>query len=312
MKAFHFVYLFFLFSTLSVFPQSEVEVELNTGTGVLKGTLAVPEGEGGFPVVLMIAGSGPTDRDGNNPMMTNNSLRLLAEGLQVQGIASLRYDKRGIAASTSAGEKEEDLRFENYVEDAVKWVQQLREDDRFGQVIILGHSEGSLIGMIAAERIEADKFISVAGVGRPAAEILREQLGAQPPLVTAMTDPILDTLEMGKTLDSINPMLNALFRPSVQPYLISWFKYDPAEEITRLKCPVLILQGTTDIQVKVEDAEMLASAYPEGEKVILEGMNHILKDAPADRMANLQTYSDPDLPLKEGLVEGIAAFIHKY
>ena len=312
MKAFHFVYLFFLFSTLSVFPQSEVEVELNTGTGVLKGTLAVPEGEGGFPVILIIAGSGPTDRDGNNPVMTNNSLRLLAEGLQVQGIASLRYDKRGIAASTSAGEKEEDLRFENYVEDAVKWVQQLREDDRFGQVIILGHSEGSLIGMMAAARTKADMFISLAGVGRPAGDILREQLSSQPPLVTAMTDPIIDTLEMGRTVDSVNPMLNSLFRASVQPYLISWFKYDPAKEIAKLDCPVLILQGTTDIQVKVEDAEMLASAYPEGEKVILEGMNHILKDAPADRMANLQTYSDPDLPLKEGLVEGIAAFINKY
>lgn len=312
MKAFHIAYLLFLLYSLTVFPQSEVEVELNTGTGVLKGTLAVPEGEGTFPLVLMIAGSGPTDRDGNNPMMTNNSLRLLAKGLQVRGIASLRYDKRGIAASTSAGEKEEELRFENYVEDAVKWILQLREDDRFSQVIILGHSEGSLIGMMAAARTKADKFISVSGVGRPAGDILREQLSSQPPLVTAMTDPIIDTLEMGRTVDSVNPMLNSLFRASVQPYLISWFKYDPAKEIAKLDCPVLILQGTTDIQVMVQDAEMLASAYPEGEKVILEGMNHILKDAPADRMANLQTYSDPDLPLKEGLVEGIAAFIHKH
>ena len=284
---------------------------MNTGTGILKGTLALPDGDGIFPVALMIAGSGPTDRDGNNPMMANNSLKLLAEGMLARGIASLRYDKRGIASSASAGGNEEDLRFETYIEDAVKWVQQLREDDRFSHVIILGHSEGSLIGMMAAARAKADKFISVSGVGRPAADILREQLSSQSPLVTAMTDPIIDTLEMGRTVNAVNPMLNSLFRPSVQPYIISWFQYDPAKEIAKLHCPVLILQGTTDIQVKVEDAHMLAAAYPKGEKVILEGMNHVLKNAPSDRMANLQTYNDPTLPLTEGLVDGIAAFIHK-
>ena len=311
MKILKILFSVFAFLSITAFPQSETEVELHTGTGILKGTLTVPDGERTFPVVLMIAGSGPTDRNGNNPMMTNNSLKLLAEGMLSRGIASLRYDKRGIAASAGTGQKEEELRFENYVGDAEKWIDQLRGDGRFHRVVVLGHSEGSLIGMMAAGRAKADMFISIAGVGRPAADILREQLSSQPPLVTAMTDPIIDTLEMGKTLDSVNPMLNSLFRPSVQPYLISWFRYDPAKEIARLDCPVLILQGTTDIQVKVQDAEMLAEAYPKGEKVILEGMNHILKVAPADRMDNFKTYNDPSLPLIDGLVDKIAAFVHK-
>ncbi|MBT8284944.1 MAG: alpha/beta hydrolase, partial [Flavobacteriaceae bacterium] len=224
-------------------------------------------------------------------------------------IASFRFDKRGIAASASAMTKEEDLRFETYIDDVELWTKQLKNDSRFSDLIILGHSEGSLIGMVAIQRTRADKFISLAGVGRPAADILREQLSAQPPAITAMTDPIITTLEQGQTVDSVNPMLNSLFRPSVQPYLISWFKYNPAKEIAKLDCPVLVLQGTTDIQVKVKDAEMLISANPEAEKVILEGMNHVLKEAPMDRMENFKTYNDPSLPLMEGLMEAIVGFI---
>ncbi len=299
-----------LLSAVSMRSQAESEMELSTDTGILKGSLLLPDHEEKTPVVLMVAGSGPMDRNGNNPMMTNNSLLLLAGGLAENGIASLRFDKRGVAGSRSAMTKEEDLRFETYIDDVVSWGKKLKEDPRFSDIIILGHSEGSLIGMVAAARIKADNFISVAGVGRPAADLLREQLSAQPPVVTAMTDPVLDTLEMGQTVSHVNPMLNSLFRPSVQPYLISWFKYDPAEEIARLNCPVLILQGTTDIQVKVEDAELLSAAIAHGEKVILEGMNHVLKNAPEDRGLNVQTYNDPSLPLAEGLIEAIASFIN--
>ncbi|MEY8019537.1 alpha/beta hydrolase [Muriicola sp. SD30] len=300
--------LIFFTSTI-LLAQAEEEIEIKTETGTLNGTLIVPEGQGEFPVVLIIAGSGPTDRNGNNAMMTNNSLKMLAEGFLENGIASLRFDKRGIGASASAMTAEKDLRFETYIEDAQAWSTQLKNDPRFDELVILGHSEGSLIGMIAANGVKADKFISLAGVGRPAADILREQLSPQPPAVTAMTDPIITTLEQGQTVDSINPMLNSLFRPSVQPYLISWFKYNPAEEIAKLDCPVLVLQGTTDIQVKVKDAEMLVSAKPEAKKVIIDGMNHVLKEAPMDRMENIESYNNPTLPLMSGLIEAIVSFI---
>lgn len=300
--------LIFLFTTAFVWAQVDEEVEITTETGTLRGALMVPEGEDKLSVVMIIAGSGPTDRNGNNAAMTNNSLQMLAEGLYENDVASLRFDKRGVAASASAMTSEDNLRFETYIEDAEAWGEYLKGDPRFDKLVVMGHSEGSLIGMIAAKRMEADKFISIAGVGRPASDILREQLSAQPG-VSAMTDPIIDTLESGKTVDSVNPMLNALFRPSIQPYLISWFKYDPAQVIAALNTPVLILQGTTDIQVKVKDAEMLASAKPEAEKVIFDGMNHVLKKAPMDRMENMKAYNDPSLPLMEGLVEAIVGFV---
>ena len=305
-----FVLLTVVFLAASaLWSQTEEELEISTETGTLKGTLLLPKVEGKTPVVLIIAGSGPTDRNGNNAMMTNNSLQLIAEGLSKHDIASFRFDKRGIGASASAMTKEEDLRFETYIDDVELWTRQLKNDSRLSDLIILGHSEGSLIGMVAAQRTGADKFISLAGVGRPAADILREQLSTQPVAVTEMTDPILKTLEEGQTVDSVNPMLNALFRPSVQPYLISWFKYNPEKEIAKLDCPVLVLQGTTDIQVKVKDAEILAAANSGADKQILEGMNHVLKEAPLDRMENVRTYNDPSLPLMEGLMETIVGFI---
>lgn len=286
-------------------------ITLETKTGEIKGTLLCPPAVKKMPVVLMIAGSGPTDRNGNNPMMTNNSLKMLAEGLFDKGIATVRFDKRGIADSKNAGLKEIDLRFENYVEDVEEWVELLKKDSRFSDIHLLGHSEGSLIGMIAAQKGNVTKFISIAGVGSPAGEILREQLKAQPPMVLQMASPFIEKMERGETVDDVPQMLQSLFRPIVQPYMISWLKYDPQKEIAKLNMPVLIVQGTTDIQVTVSEADKLANANKKATKQIIEGMNHILKAADIDRQKNLQTYSMPDLPLKEGLVDIIAAFIRQ-
>ena len=304
-----------LFSSLSLMAQSdesnflEEDAILQTGSGDLYGTLLAPKTEGQVPVVLIIAGSGPTDRNGNNSVMKNNSLKLIADSLAQAGIASLRYDKRAVAASLAAAKAEIDLRFEHYVEDAAGWIRQLRADERFSKVIVAGHSEGSLIGMIAARKTEANGFISIAGAGKNAADALRDQIAANSPVATPITDPIIDSLEAGKTVDEINPMLISLFRPSVQPYLISWFKYDPQEEIKKLVIPVLLLQGTTDIQIPLEQAELLAQAKEDATLVVIEGMNHILKEAPMDRTKNIATYNDPELPLKPGLMEAILEYI---
>jgi alpha-beta hydrolase superfamily lysophospholipase len=243
--------------------------------------------------------------------MTNNSLKMVAEGLAEKGIASLRYDKRGIGESKNAGLQESDLRFEHYVEDAKAWTKLLKGDPRFSEIIILGHSEGSLIGMIAAQQEAVSKFISLAGSGVPAADILREQLKSQPPAILDQALPIIKKLENGETQDSVPPMFFALFRPGVQPYMISWFKYDPQKEIAKLHIPILIIQGTTDIQVTVSDAEKLAKANTGAQIRIIEGMNHILKNAEADRMKNLQTYGNPELPLNEELMDVVGGFINQ-
>ena len=285
----------------------ETPIVLETKTGTIYGTLTTPEKGKDIPVVLIIAGSGPTDRDCNNPMVKSDAYKKLAHGLAKQNIASVRYDKRGIAASQAAGKNEADLRFEDYVNDAKDWVTILSHDDRFTEVIIIGHSEGSLIGMLASE--QADKFISLAGPGQSADKSLREQLSKQPQQVQDMCFPILDSLVMGKTVDNVNPMLNAIFRPSVQPYLISWFKYDPQVEIQKLKIPVLILQGLKDLQVSVEDAIRLSEANQKAKLVHFDKMNHVLTSIDGDTEANVAAYNNPSLPLAIGLVDVIADFI---
>lgn len=291
----------------SNFTQSPIT--LTTSNGDLFGTLTTPLKFKNGPVVLIIAGSGPTDRNGNNPMMKNNSLQQLAFGLADAGIASVRYDKRGIAASADAMKSEADLRFEDYINDIKNWVSLLKKDTRFTKITVCGHSEGSLLGMIASKD-KADKYISIAGPGKPANETLREQLENQPEQVKEIAFPILDSLSIGVTVSNPNPMLAALFRPSVQPYLISWFKYNPQIEIAKLNFPVLILQGDQDLQVTINDAELLSKANKNAQMHIIKDMNHIFKIVPENNKSeNIKTYSNPSKPLSTELLKEIISFI---
>jgi uncharacterized protein len=307
MKTYLFIVLTLVIT--NIYGQTEKTVLLKTATGNIEGTLMGPESSTSKTVVLLTAGSGPTDRDGNNPTMKNNSLKMLATELAKNGIASLRYDKRGIGNSKTAGFKEADIRFENYVNDAKEWIIYLKKELKFNNIVVIGHSEGSLIGMIASQGKEVGKFVSIAGAGQTADKIIREQLKSQPPSVTIPSNSILDELVKGKTVANTPQMLNSLFRPSVQPYLISWIKFDPQKEIAKLKIPVLIIQGTTDIQVGIDDANRLAKALPKAKLVVIEGMNHIMKQAPADRQLNIQTYSQSDLAIKKELIDNLIAFI---
>ncbi len=297
--------------TVTLFTESEIT--LKTSTGDISGTLTIPEKPKKSPVVLIIAGSGPTDRDGNSTLgIKTNSYKMLAEEFAGNGISTLRFDKRAIAKSRLAATSESELRFETYINDAVGWINMLKKDKRFSKIIVLGHSEGSLIGIIAAGQAGVSKVISLAGTGVPADTILRKQLKSQlPPQLMAESDNILDSLRSGKTVSKVNPVLLSLYRPSVQPYMISWIKYDPAAEIKKLKIPVLIIQGTTDIQVSVNDAKLLSAAKPDAQLLIIDNMNHILKEAEADREKNLATYNQPELPLKQGLVKELVSFIKK-
>ena len=306
--------ILFVFFVLWFFPQeakmpSGETVTLHTPTGNLQGTLLVPPSKGKVPVALLIAGSGPTDRNGNNPRMKNNSLKLLAEALYRHGIATLRYDKRGVGASKQAGLSEENLRFGMYINDAEGWVNLLARNKMFGSIIVIGHSQGSLIGMVAAQNPAVKKFISLEGAGEPIQVVLRRQLESQPEQVKALALPILDSLQNGQKVKNVSPLLYTLFRPSIQPYWMSWFRYDPQKEMAKLHKPVLIVQGTTDIQVSRTDAENLKKANPAARLLIVKGMNHILKNAPAGRLENIKTYNEPGLPLKKQLVSGVVDFI---
>jgi pimeloyl-ACP methyl ester carboxylesterase len=184
-------------------------------------------------------------------------------------------------------------------------------DERFSKVIILGHSEGSLVGMMAASDEPIKGFISVAGAGDSADKILTEQMKSQPSFISAGFNRMLDSLKRGKTTDNIDPALYFIARPSIQKYLMSWFRYNPQREIRKVKAPILIVQGTTDLQVTVGDAEKLKKAKSDAILTIIPNMNHVLKEAPADKEKNKETYNQPDLPLKPEFVTAIINFITK-
>jgi pimeloyl-ACP methyl ester carboxylesterase len=288
-----------------------VPIQLDIKAGTLYGVVDLPTGAGPFPVVVSIAGSGPTDRDGNQPRLKNDSLKLLGQDLAAKGIAVLRYDRRGVVESHKTTTKEEDLSLDMLADDVVEWVKLLRRDKRFSRIGIVGHSEGAMVGTLAARRAPADAFVSLAGVGRKVDVVLREQLAKNLPKdLKEKSDKIIDELVAGRTVADPPKELASLFRPSVQPFLISKFKFDPARELARLRMPVLIVQGTTDVQTMVEDAKALAAAKKDAKLVILEGMNHTLKKAstPAEQT---KAYLDPSLPLAPKLAEEVATFLRE-
>ncbi|MEO5511475.1 MAG: alpha/beta fold hydrolase [Longimicrobiales bacterium] len=294
-------------------PASDEAVELAVPGATLYGTLRVPAGSGRHAVALIIAGSGPTDRNGNSAMLPgpNNSLKMLAEGLSANGIASVRYDKRGIGASAASlkSQSEADLRFTMYSDDAAAWIARLRADSRFSKIIVIGHSEGALLGTIAARIANADGLILVAGAGRPIGEVLREQLKNSAPALAEKAEPMLRELESGRMVKDVPADMQFLFRPSIQPYMISWLPLDPRAELARLDAPRLVIQGTTDVQASPRDAERLASADASVRLEMVNGMNHILKIASGTAQEQMPSYSDPALPLAPRLLDVIVPFI---
>lgn len=297
-------------------PALALDVELKTGTGTLKGSLE-EAGDSRSKIILIHPGSGPTDRDGNSAGLPgkNNSLKYLAETLQQQGVPSLRIDKRGVAASLSAANQEEDIRFQTYVDDTSRWIDFLKKRG-YQKIILLGHSEGALVTMLASSHADVSAYISIAGPARSADEVLLEQLTQQLspyPQLLVQTTTIITDLKAGKTTAQLPPNFPAplatLFRPSVQPYLISWFKHSPSKEIAKLKKPVLIVHGSTDLQVPVEAAKQLHTQAANSQLAVIKGMNHVLKDTSGTMAQQLPSYSDPKLPLNRQLGSTISEFI---
>ena len=291
--------------------------ELNTGTLILRGTLETPDSPAPWPAVLIVAGSGPTDRDGNSAVLpgTNDSLRQLAQGLAEQGIASVRYDKRGIGQSLpTAGQAlcEEDVVFGDFVNDAAAWIRQMQADKRFAGVGLAGHSEGAIIALAVANSTPVGAVVTLAGPGENLADVVQRQIHANPanpPELVAEVDRILTELRAGRRVASVPPLLSPLFRPSVQPFLISAIGYDPARLISTLKAPVLIVQGESDLQVTPGDARRLSAADPQARLLLIPGMNHLLKQVGDDLALNRQSYGDPTVPFNPALLPAIIPFL---
>jgi pimeloyl-ACP methyl ester carboxylesterase len=290
-------------------------VTIGSGQATLFATVTRPETVPSprRPGVLLIAGSGPTDRDGNSnlPGVQPATLKLIAQALESEGYVSLRFDKRGIAASRAAGADEATLRLDTYVDDAVAWTKALAAEPGVSCVVILGHSEGALIGALASAKAPVCGLISVAGAGRPFDAVVDAQIRAQGASedVLKQVDAIWTELKAGRTVPQM-PATHPLFRPSVQPYLSSVLAHPPTDAIAAVSAPILVMQGQTDLQVTEEDARRLvAAAGPTATLALLPGVNHVLKTAPADRTANVATYADPARPLDPAVLPAILTFL---
>jgi pimeloyl-ACP methyl ester carboxylesterase len=246
----------------------------------------------------------------------NDCYAQLADGLIKYGIATLRYDKRGTGEAYLYGRPEKSLIFSQYIDDAIQAIELLRRDGHFGKIIVAGHGEGAVVGMVAAAKAKADGFIALAGVGVPAWQTIKEQLEAMPiedqatrTVQEQAWNRIISSLRAGKTVASVPDELQSLFRPSVQPYLISWFSYEPQAEMAKLRCPVQLIQGGNDRKVTPADTTALEKGHPGSKEVYIPLMNHVLKDVGPSEEDNYAAYSDPGYSLGSGLLGVINDFV---
>jgi len=293
-----------------------VEVTVPGPQGPLAGTLLDPGKDA--PAILIIPGSGPTDRDGNNPLGVKGGVyRQLAEALAAKGVATLRIDKRGMFGSKGAIADANDVTIAAYAADAHAWVDMLRKRTGRSCVWLLGHSEGALVALQAAQDSAGIcGLILVSGAGRPLGEVIRAQLRANPANAPLLPQgkAALDQLEAGQRVPAatLPAPLQSLFNERVQGYLIDMFRHDPAKLIAAVKLPVLIVQGDRDIQISVADAELLKAVQPAATLKLMPGINHVLKPvASEDRAANVATYGNADLAISPVVPETIAAFVRR-
>lgn len=303
------ILFFFCFNYFKAQEKVENSLFIKTRTGKVYGKLIIPIENTPVPIVLLISDGGYTDGDGNSPTIKTNCLKKLADQLLQNNIASLRFDKRGVGDSKDSEVKEKEMRFEYYIEDVIDWISLLKKDKRFSQFIIIGHGEGSLIGMVAAQRFSIYSFISIAGSGLSGDEQMKEKVNKYTESGKKICYEVIDSLKNNKTIPITDPTLNSMFRENVQPYLISWFQFNPQKEINKLTIPILILQGTEDNQTGPDDAILLHRSNNKSEYITIRNMNHYLKNGREDNPQTLVSRRDPTIPILPELVKSIVDFI---
>ena len=301
----------FIFSLIFFVANIFAQEIIITGDGVdLFGTLTMPNSEDVKTICVIVPGSGPTDRDGNSALgLQADTYKQLAEALSEKGIAGFRYDKRGVGKSIVEGLKEEDILFETNIQDLKSIIRNLKGMNKFEKIFLIGHSEGSLVSILCAKEEKVDGIISIAGVGKNAGDLFINQIEMQlaKPIVNE-AKKIIKTLKKGKQVKEVPTMLQSLFRDSAQPYLISWFKYEPRKEIASLKIPVLVLHGDIDHQVAIENAKLLASAKKNTKLSIIKNMTHMIKEVENEK-DELKTYFDNSYSIPKALIDEIVEFV---
>lgn len=284
------------------------DYELYNDSIYLPGTLSYPKSDNKLPLIVFIHGSGNPDRNGNQgPLAHANYIKQLADSLNKRGIAFYRYDKRNATPSNKKYLKMEDFRISDLVEDAKIAIDAFSDDERFSSIYLIGHSQGSLVGMLAATK-KVSGYISLAGPGSSIDTILIRQLAAQNKDAGDLAKKYFRELREKGTITDVNPFLLSIFAPANHPYLKDWIEINPVDEIKKLNMPVLILNGDMDSQILVEDAELLLNARPQSKLVIIPKMNHVLKNV-EDTTENVASYTNPDFPLSPELIRIIKEFI---
>ncbi len=309
MKHTFLVFLFF-FGIIATAQNKTYNSEDLSITPLIDGTLLAPEATGKLPLAILIGGSGPTDRNGNQQMVVNNSLRFLAEGLYEDNIATFRYDKRIVKQMKQRTIEEKNIRFGDFIDDAVAILDYFKKDKRFSKIYFIGHSQGSLVGMVAAQS-GADGFISIAGAGQEIDDVIVDQLTAQAPGLADNARTSFDDLRANGVAYNYSPGLASIFRKEIQPFIYTWMQFDPKVEIAKLQIPVLIINGDKDIQVQVSEAELLKNAKPDAEYKIIPSMNHIFKKIAGNDLENSKSYNIYNLPVMPELINTVSDFIKK-
>jgi pimeloyl-ACP methyl ester carboxylesterase len=298
---------FFLVSMVTVTTAQNFSATELTINRHVDGTLLTPNGIEHPPLVVFIAGSGPTDRNGNQALMKNDMLKKLAESLSERGIATFRYDKR-VVKQLRTRKLDKNIRFDDFVSDAKSVINHFK--NTYSNLIVAGHSQGSLVGLLALDA-GANGFISLAGAANSIDQIILEQISKSAPFFTADTKRVLDLLKSGQTTTDFPPALSSIFNLDLQPFMSNWMQYNPKDLIKELEIPVLILNGTKDLQVAVTEAQQLKEAKEEAQLEIIENMNHLLFEINGDDLVNSKSYNDNSYAVMPKVIEIMTAFIKK-
>lgn len=291
-----------LFAQESNFTKQDISVNKH-----IDGTLLTPNNVKKPNLAIIIAGSGPTDRDGNQNFLKNNSLKKLAVNLTNNNIATYRYDKR-IVKQLKSNNLDKNIIFDHFVTDAKSVIDYFKSTKNFNKIYVIGHSQGSLVGMLAAKD-RADGFISLAGAGQSIDQVIIEQVNKTAPNFTEDTKRIFKTLKEGKTTTDYPMALSSIFNIEIQKFMINWMKYNPTEVLSTLNIPVLVINGTKDLQVSENEAKLLKEANKDATLKIIENMNHVLVTIEGDDLENSKSYAETQRPIAEGLIDTITNFI---
>ena len=307
MRSFQFV-LVLLISAFCFCQEKTYTTEDISVSKYIDGTLLKPNGDKTSVLAIIIAGSGPTDRNGNQNFLKNDALKKLAEGLANKGIATFRYDKR-IVKQIRQGNVDPDIIFDDFVSDAKDVIGFFRDKSLYKKLYVVGHSQGSLVGMLAAEK-NVDGFISIAGAGQNIGDVIVEQVSNMAPKLGEEAQKIVDRLKKGETTTDYPQALASVFNTGIQAFMINWMQYSPTEIIKELNIPILIVNGTKDLQVSEQEAKLLKEANEKATLNIIENMNHVLFEIKGDDLENSKSYNEAFRPISTELVEVITDFIH--